>query len=370
MYRSACSFPLLLHHGLRVGGALACVLGLVAVAPAQQRAAPPPALVQLAEVVSRPVTPVAWVPGAVVSRDDANIAAEVEGRLQQVAEVGDRLQAGAAVATIDPTRLRLQVAEAGAQVQELEPLLRFQQREAERLSRLADDNNAARNQLEQTLARRDELQGRLRAAKARLALAEDDFAKVRLTVPFPAVVVERIRHPGEQVKVGDEVARVVDTDTREVKARLSAAGLANLRVGDTLRMQAAGKDYSGRVRAVVPVGDVSRLYEVRVTLEEDAGALPVGMPMRVAVPNAYTRDALLVPRDALVIRSFGISVFRVNGEGMAEQVPVLPGYAEGEWVEVRGELNAGERVVVRGNERLRPGQPVREQGAENASGKT
>ena len=63
-------------------------------------------------------------------------------------------------------------------------------------------------------------------------------------------------------------------------------------------------------------------------------------------------------RDALVLRAEGISVFVVNGDNTANQVAVTPGIGQGEDIEVSGDLEPGDRVVVRGNERLQPGQEV------------
>ena len=97
-------------------------------------------------------------------------------------------------------------------------------------------------------------------------------------------------------------------------------------------------------------------FELRLDLE--ATPFPVGQTLRVAVPMAETRQVLTVPRDALVLRAEGISVFVVNGDNTANQVAVTPGIGQGEDIEVSGDLEPGDRVVVRGNERLQPGQEV------------
>jgi multidrug efflux pump subunit AcrA (membrane-fusion protein) len=70
------------------------------------------------------------------------------------------------------------------------------------------------------------------------------------------------------------------------------------------------------------------------------------------------RDALVVNRDALILRPGGISVFVVDQDNTVRQVPVTTGIGSGPLIEVAGDVRPGERVVVRGNERLRPGQAV------------
>lgn len=320
----------------------------------------PPPVVELSTVEEKRITPISWVPGTVVSRNEARLAAEIEGRLLRVAEVGERFQTGETIAELDGERFRLQVQEVEAAIEEIAPRLEFYRKEVERLDRLASNNNAARSLLDETIAMRDELTRRLETTRARLRLARYDLDRTRIRTPFTGVVAERIRNPGEQVQVGDEIARLVDVDSLEVQAQVTAAGLGNLGEGDTLRVRTGGdEERLGRLRTAVPVGDrLSRLYEIRIPFEE--ADWPVGLPVRIAVPNGVTRSARTVPRDALVIRSYGVSVFRIGDGDMAEMVPVTLGYAEADWIEVQGEVQTGDRVVVRGGERLIPGQKVRQ----------
>ena len=97
-------------------------------------------------------------------------------------------------------------------------------------------------------------------------------------------------------------------------------------------------------------------FELRLDLE--GRLFPIGQTLRVAIPVSETRQVLTVPRDALVLRSQGASVFVIADDNTARQVPVTPGVGQGRDIEVVGEISAGDRVVVRGNERLQPGQDV------------
>jgi len=83
-----------------------------------------------------------------------------------------------------------------------------------------------------------------------------------------------------------------------------------------------------------------------------------GHAVRVSIPVSRPRKVTAVPRDALVIRQKNLSVYRVNGDNIAEFVAVELGLARDELIEVRGDVAVGDRVVIRGNERLRPGQTV------------
>lgn len=321
-----------------------------------QNSQQPAAIVRVATVETRQVQPVSWMPGVVISRNNALLASELKGRLVWVAEVGERFASGEIVARLDDRDMQLEVEVAKAALQEVKAQLEFYHAEVGRLQQLAERNNTARNRLEEVTAARDELKSRLGASRARLDLAQENLRKKAIKAPFAGVVSERIRHPGEQVPESGAIARLVDLTQLEVSARVPSGGISELTEGDIVRVQYGNVEASGQLRTLVPVGDASRLFEIRIVIH--SLNWPVGTPVRVAVPVAASRQALVVPRDALVIRSFGINVFLISTQNLAEMRPVEIGYGELNWVEVIGPLQAGDIVVVRGNERLLPGQAV------------
>jgi multidrug efflux pump subunit AcrA (membrane-fusion protein) len=97
------------------------------------------------------------------------------------------------------------------------------------------------------------------------------------------------------------------------------------------------------------------MLEVRVALSEP---WVIGTAVRVELPQSDSHSGVAIPRDALVLRQEGTFVFRIDDEGQAERVAVSTGIGHGSLIEVKGEIVEGDRVVVRGAERLRPGQPV------------
>lgn len=315
------------------------------------------ALVKVAAAEMKRVAPVTMVPGTVISRNDAQLAAEVEGQLITVAEVGDTFEAGAVVARIDDTRLKLLRQELEAQITRAEARLRFLESEEKRFAKLAESNLAATTQMESTRSDRDVALGDLEVARARLAQNADALARTEIQAPFAGMVVERLKTPGERVSEGDVVVRLVDHDSLEVVARVSLEYYAFTRPGQLLEVRSGKRRTTAEVRTVVAVGDEdTHQFELRLDLE--SRMFPVGQTVRVAVPYDDLRDALTVPRDALVLRPDGQSVFVINGENQAQRVAVTTGVGAGEDIEVFGEISPGDQVVVRGNERLQPGQSV------------
>ncbi|MBT8048856.1 MAG: efflux RND transporter periplasmic adaptor subunit [Xanthomonadales bacterium] len=316
-----------------------------------------PALVRVAEASLQDIAPVTMVPGTVVSRNDARLSAEVPGRLISVADVGTEVVVGNPVAEIEDTMLRLQYVELQAQVSRAEARLRFLESEEKRFSRLAESNLAAATQLEQTRSDRDVARGDLGIANSQLEQIADQLQRTRIRAPFDGVVVERLMTPGERVIEGSNVVRLVDQASLEIIARAPLDYFPFVKKGQALDVSSRTLTATVRVRTVVAVGDYNtHQFELRLDLEP--GLLPVGQTVRVSIPTAVTRKVLAVPRDALVLRPEGESVFVVDSENQAQQIRVRVGAGRGDYVEILGDVAPGDMVVIRGNERLQPGQSV------------
>jgi SOS-response transcriptional repressor LexA len=120
------------------------------------------------------------------------------------------------------------------------------------------------------------------------------------------------------------------------------------------------------VSALVPVGDeASRQLELRIAM--DASELPVGSAVEVGMPSAARRPVVAVPRDAVILRREGDFVLRVGRDGKAERLAVETGTEVGELVEVTGDVKPGDRLIVRGGERVEPGQAVTIQASARAT---
>lgn len=316
-----------------------------------------PALVKVAVAAVKDIASVTRVPGTVVSRNDARLSAEVPGRLTEVADVGTEVRAGEPVARIEATTLQLRNEELLARVTRAEARLRFLESEEQRFRQLAEDNLAAVTQLEQTRSDRDVARGDLEIARAILGQNADRLARTNLLAPFDGIVVERLMTPGERVEEGGEVVRLVDQEHLEIIARAPLEYFSYVQKGQALYLSAGEINSVGIVRTVVAVGDEqTHQFELRIDLK--GSPFPVGQTLRVAIPTSATRKVLTVPRDALVLRPEGQSVFVVDSNNQAQQVTVTVGVGHGEDVEVLGDISSGDQVVIRGNERLQPGQEV------------
>lgn len=317
----------------------------------------PPARVETATAEIREMAPVVEVSGTVVSLNDSRIATEVDGVLTWLANVGDAVEAGTTIARIDPRLMEVELRRARANVARLEADLRYRDQQLGRAEELAATNNASANLLDESRAQRDQAMHQLDDARAQLERAQGDLDRTRLRAAFAGHVTERLASVGEYVDVGEDVLRLVDTHRIEISLPAPIALTAFVRPGLNVRVRSGNVERQHPVRAVVPVGDaVSRMVEIRLSAAD--GDWLVGAPVQVSLPGDTPVTAVAVPRDALVERGGQAFVYKVTAEGTAEQITADILSTVGLWVGIARGIEAGDQVIVRGAERLAPGQAV------------
>jgi RND family efflux transporter MFP subunit len=337
--------------------AMVLALSVAAVPASGAQEGPPPVPVQVGFALEQEMAPHTWVPGTVASRNFAAIASEVAGQLTWVAEVGDRVEQGQAVARINDQSLQLQLKNDVATIKRLEAQLEYLAQQVDRLQRLSDKKVVAANELEEARTQSQAAQQELVQAKVARERTLYELDRTRVGAPFTGEVVQRLQQPGSYSGVGEEIVHLVDTSSIEVRAQAPLSVAPYLSEGMTVTVKNPTGEVTGTIRRIIPVGDQrSRMFEVRIDVGNESWI--VGTPVRVALPNDQSRRVITVPRDALILRSEGIYVFKVNGEGTAERVLVETGMGEASLIEVRGNVTGGDQVVIRGAERLQPGQSV------------
>ncbi len=329
--------------------------GLVSAVCAAQP--PPAAMVEVRTVQEIHIRQGVLFPATVISRDDSRLSSEVSGRINSIRDVGDMVKQGELLVEIDTTRYRLELAESEAALLPLQSQLEFQRQERQRMEMLASGNHAARNRVEEIQASYQMTKGEIALAEVRIDKARDRLQRSRIHAPFDGVVAERFSSLGEWVEPGNQVLRLVSLANTEIQSHIPTHGIAWLEDRQMLNVVDGEDVVQQRIRTLVPVADpVSRLYELRL---ETAGQgwLP-GHSVQVELPMSSGKQVLAIEHDAIVTRRDMVAVYRVNSENIAEMVPVSTGISNHDHVEIIGDVSVGDRLVIRGNERLRPGLPV------------
>ncbi|RMF41927.1 MAG: efflux RND transporter periplasmic adaptor subunit [Planctomycetota bacterium] len=208
----------------------------------------------------------------------------------------------------------------------------------------------------------------------RVHLLENQLSKHSIRCPFDGIVAVEHTDEGAWLSSGDPVCEIVDLATVEIEVPVPAEVVASLELNTSVRVEFPGFPrllMTGQIERVIPVGDPrARTYPVVIAVSNRvARGIPellAGMLARVELPVGPSVNAPVVPKDALVLNGEKRSVFVVeslqNGSppsGRVREVMVELGVEVGDQIQVKGELHAGQHVVVLGNERLVDGQQVR-----------
>ena len=281
------------------------------------------------------------------ARAESQVVAKTSGvALQVMAEVGQEVRAGQVLVRLDSARAVLQAAQSEAQLRKLE----------------ASYNRSRQLFAQQLLSANDldQLKFDLENARAVNRMTNLELSYANVTAPISGVIAERSIKPGNFVQLNSPIFRIVDTSRLEATLNVPERELATLKPGLPVQLLVdalPGRPFTGRVDRVAPVID-SGSGTFRVICAFDSGGLlQPGMFGRVKIDYDQRANALVIPRIALLDDENDPAVFVVRA-GKAARVNVKLGYYDGPWVEVRGGLKPGDRVVTAGKVALREGTDV------------
>ena len=339
---------------------LALSVGLLVMGVAMAQPDMPPSPVAVEFVQRTMVVPTIPVTGTIYSRNELQITAGIAGELQFTVEPGTQVAGGDLLARIDNTSLQLQRAEQEAALERARAQLRYLDAQLKRQTDLASSNSFAANDLEQTQSTRDVAASDLRIAELRIKQIDDQLKRSEVRAQFAGVVTERLRREGETIATGTVIGRVTDTQNLEVRVLTPLRYSGRVSPGHDISVFGYESRFAGVVRTVVPPVDMrTQAFELRIDLPQAAfDTWTVGQLVSAAIPMRAERDSLVVPRDALILRQDGTFVFRINADNKAERITVVTGESAGDQVAVAGQLNEGDRIVIRGAETLSEGREV------------
>ncbi len=317
----------------------------------------------------------------------AEVVAKTSGVLLKLrVEEGDIVSAGQVLAELDPERPRLQLAQAEAN-----------------LKRLQNDFRRAQEMYQNRLVSSeqfDKVRFDLETQQAAYDLAQLELSYTHIVAPIDGVISERMVKEGNLIQLHQPLFRIDDFDPLLAVLNVPERELAILRPGLPVSMVVdalAGKSFSGAIARVSPVVD-SQTGTFRVTTEfrDETRQLKSGMFGRLNVVYDERKDALVVPREAVIDEDGRTSVFVVSrekpkppadadkaaakdkakaedkakpgdGKGQAKAPAeidvarlrdVKVGYAAGERIEIREGLAEGDRVITIGRAAVRDGTTV------------
>ena len=344
------------------------ILGLLSTATfaaEPDKKGPPPSPVKIELVKSLDEVPSATLTGTIYSRNQVQLTAGVTGRLEWVAKPGTYLQQGDLVAQIELLPLQLRQAERKAQFKRAKINLVYLKKELKRQNELRQNKNTSQLQLEQTQSQVELAESDLEISELQLKQINEQLARATVRSPFEGVVTERFRRAGYDVGRSDVLVQLLDTKRLEARVYIPVKYLAFTKPGIqvTLSTQDSNQkivELTALASTIIPsIDPLSQTFEKRINLPEQTQKFwSAGQMVKVKVPVESDKIALTVHRDALILRSDGTYVVKIDNNNVAHRLKVIVGKGQNDWVTVTGEIKQGDRIAIRGAERLTNGQLV------------
>ncbi|MBE9528307.1 MAG: efflux RND transporter periplasmic adaptor subunit [Proteobacteria bacterium] len=320
---------------------------------------PPPARVVTTVATVAMVAPEAEYIGTVFFQEVSDIASEVKGRIETVNfEEGQRVGAGTKLIQIDSEILASSLMATRATYGQVGANLEKARIDFKRIMRLYEKQLASGKDYDEYRFRVKVLEKQLASLRAEVAQIKAELNKKSIRAPFGGVILKKHVDRGEWLSPGSPVATLAKDDIVEIVVNVPENVVAHSSVGMVVEIDVAGRSIKGVVAAIIPRGDVAtRTFPVKIRVDNRYNLIE-GMAAKVRLPRDERIEATVVDRDA-VINSRGKMVLWTVKGGKAVMVPVkVIGY-DGSMAGVSGAgLGKGAVVVIKGNERLRPGQAV------------
>ena len=347
-----------MKHPLRV-----LILWIICATPfVQAQQGPPPAApVTVATVVEAEISGHIELVGRVAPHRRSLVAANGPGRVVDVKfEEGDILSEGSPLLTQNTVVLQFERDAARARCAATQAAWAESSNTLVRAHALHQKGQISDAEFD--IAHFAELTLRAQVAEtvALLGLADTRLDRTTTLMPFTGTVVRKHAERGEWLMSGGEIAEVIDIANVYILLDLPESRVADIDrdAPVTLWADGANTPFIGKVTAIIPdAHEASHTIPLKINAPNPDGLLVAGMYAQASVSTKDRQLAILVPKDAIIRRGPSSSLFLVE-DGKATSVDVQCGAAHHDHIAVTGDLKPGQMVVIRGNERLRPGMSV------------
>lgn len=368
-------------------------------AAAAADAAPEVVQVAPAAAVEQPLTRFIRATGSLMAEEQADVAAEVAGRvIATPVERGTAVTEGAVLIRLSPVEAEAQTREAEANAAQIEARLGIstgtdfdinavpEVRTAKAGFDLAENEfNRIRSLLDQKVVSQSEFEQRrtqyesarqqydaarnaasqqfqaLQAARARVALARKALADTTVRAPFTGLVGERVVSTGDYVNKGNRVAVVVRVNPLRIQLTVPEQYISAVAVGAQVTFSVdafPGRQFTGTVRYVSPALEAARrALTVEAVVANPGNELKPGMFATASIEHPERTPGVMVPKTAVQTAAGMSRVYVVNGDHVEERIVSL-GQEADTLIEIANGLKPGEKVATTNLSRLFDGAKV------------
>lgn len=358
---------------------IGCGIGTAAgsgTAWAQEAPTPPPTAVTVVTLQAQDLTLTSTLPGRVVASGVAEVRPQVDGIIvERLYEEGAHVTVGDLLYRIDSATYEARVAAAEAQVAQAQARLTSAIKDADRVGALVERRATSQQALDDAVAERDAAAAGLKVAEADLLAARIDLERTTIRAPLTGIIGRTLTTQGSLVTAGQvaPLAIIRTIDPVKVDVTQSAAEIIAWRRGTTAQQLAGAQptvtltladgqpyEHTGLLTAAEPyVHEQTGVVTLRLEFPNPDELLLPGMYAQVEMPQAVAEDVVLAPQEGVMRDRRGRPIaYVVNDENVVEERVLTVLQAHGPyWVTAEG-LAEGDRIVVAGLQKIRPGAVV------------
>ncbi len=312
---------------------------------------PPPIAVQVVTATARELPRTLAAVGSLESPETTTVASEISGTAVAIdIPEGRYVKAGHLLARLDDAEAKATLSIARARLRNAEARLA-------RLRSLRESKVSSEQALDDAVAEFDAAQGAVDEAETRLL-------KTKIRAPFDGILGLRQVNQGQYLDSGSPVVEITQVDPLELEFGLPQRHAADIEVDQVVlgTVGQCGQRFEARVDAIDPrVDPGTRAVRLQAVVPNEEGRLLPGMAVRVRLVVGTIPDAVVIPQEAIIRQGTKHLAYVLDEQDRARQREVTLGTFFVDGVHVPGGVDPGDRVVVAGHQKLRPGAPTRPQ---------
>lgn len=326
-----------------------------------KKGGPPPARVVTEPVIERAVAETTKVVGTLFFDTVSHLSTDVSGLVASLNFTeGDTVKKGDRMLLLNTDFIKNEIASVRASIDQVNVRLKKAEKDLRRYATLYRQDAASEKEYDDMALSKEDLVKQKVILKKKLELARLKQHKSIINAPFDGIILEKKTEVGNWVSPGSILCTLASLDHLFVKAPVSENLLMFSRESQEVHVTVSGmaKEMTGIIDGIIPVADPqTKTVFVKIKLPRLQNAI-LNMSATVSLPRGEKRNMLLVPRDALInVKGQDMVYIVTDGKASPVTVRILSFIENHAAIEGNG-LHTGMSVVVDGNDRLRPGQPV------------
>jgi len=321
-----------------------------------------PLAVKIQTIVHQDISKNLTVSGTLVGENEATVVAETGGKVEAVkAQIGDWLAKGKIIVQLENDLKAVALDQAKAQLMSAQTNHEKSQNDLKRYENLFKEHIATQSDIENARLAARAAEAQLKSAEAALKLAQRQYDDAAIKAPLSGRLADRYVNLAAMVMPGDEIGVVVDGRNMKLKSSVAENEIALVRPGQRVELVAdalGDAKFVGKIITVAQRATSERTYPIEVLVANDKNeSLKSGMFARANIEVEKMNEAIVIPSAAMLAEAGKNYVF-VESNGVAKRIAVKLGVQDGGQSQIVEGLNAGDRLVVFGQQRLTDGARV------------